>query len=103
MAEAVMVVLLDQLESDSLVDPSSRLQHVVGPQRDAPVADRLGEVQARVDESGTETVTPGTRVDQQDTQLGGDVVGRDAEDASRAGSVEFGDPGRLQCRILLTR
>src|SRR5690606_5396030 len=62
------------------------------PERHPPVSDVAGEVETGADESCPEAVTARARIDEQDAELGGVVLACDAEDASGASSVEFGDP-----------
>src|SRR6478672_5831877 len=101
-AEAAVRLLVGEGEPECLVDPACRHQHVVGPQRDLPVAGVASEGEARVDQAGADTEAASGRGDQQDPELGHVfLVAGDQEDASGAYAVDLGDPGGFPGRVVL--
>src|SRR5207244_6707183 len=72
----------------------------VRPPPRPPVAGVSREVHARVDQPGAQPLAARARVDEQDPQLRGLLVGRDAEDAAHPAAVQLGYPGRLAGRVV---
>ena len=66
--EAVVLLLLHELEPHPLVDPSRRVQDVVGPQRHPAVPGFPGESQALVHQLGPYAVPSRPRFDEQQPQ-----------------------------------
>src|SRR4051812_16009637 len=91
-AEAVVRLLLEELEAGGDVDAAGGDEHVVGPQHHALEVGGTGEVDAGGDELGAEAEPAGPRVDQQQSQLGGVGVALLAEHAAGTAAVDVSDP-----------
>src|SRR3954462_14463780 len=94
-AEAVVRLLLDELEAGRDVDAARGDEHVVGPQHHALIAGGAGEVDAGGHELGAEAEPAGPRADEQQPQLGGVGVALLAEHAAGTAAVDIGDPRLL--------
>jgi AcrR family transcriptional regulator len=94
-AEAVVRVLVHELESAGQIDAAGGDERVVRPQLHSPIPVGAREADALVDEACAEAGPSRLRVDEQDAELRGQVIGGDAEHASDAvaGRV-LGDPRR---------
>ena len=97
-AEAVMRLLVDQLEAGRLVDPARGTEHVVGPQDDVLVPRLPGEPEALVDEPMSDAEPARPRLDEEQPELRAVVVAPAAQHAPGASSVDLGDP-RLLARV----
>lgn len=76
-------------------------ERVVGPQHDSLIARGACESNALVDEPRAEPEPPTVGVNEQDPQLRGRLVPRNAEDTADAFAVELGDPGRLTRTVVV--
>ena len=95
-AEAVVWLLLDQVEAVAEVDTASSGERMIGPQLHTPVARRFGKLERRAHQARADVSTAGARVDEQDPQPGCLwIVAAHAEDAAGSLAAELGDPGRV--------
>lgn len=102
-AETVVRFLVDELEAGGEVDTAGGHQWMVGPELDPLVAGPAGEVDALPYQARAEPVTPRGRVDEEDPQLRGRLVGTRTEHTAHPAAVQFGDPRGLPPRIAALR
>jgi len=89
----VVRLLVDERETDVLVDPAGCHEDVVRPQHDASVAIGSGELDARVDEAASQSEPSSPRLDEQNPQLRRARVVATAEHTPGPGAVNGRDPG----------
>src|ERR1700754_2803948 len=96
--EAVVRLLLDELEPARQVDASRRAERMVRPQLQPRVARSTRELDALVDERTADAGTASRRVDEKDPKLRGRVFDAYAEDAPDSGAFALGEPRRFSRR-----
>ena len=96
--KAVMALLIYEVKPAVHVDLPSSDQRVVGPQLHPRVASSAGESDALIDQAMAEASAARRRLDQQDAQLRGGVVGRDAENTAHPPTTHLSDPCGLAPR-----
>ena len=89
--EAVVGLLLDELEPGPFVEPSGVHEDVVRPEHDLLVAGASSEPQALLDQAAPDSHPPGAGLDEEDSKLGEGLFLLDAEDASDAFAVHLRD------------
>src|SRR6266566_6070163 len=99
MAEAVVLLLLDERVSRVLVDASSGMEHAVGPEHDLAVARLAGEARALIHESRADAEAARLRVDEQEPQLRDSAGLLHEEHAAPVHAIPFGDPAALPFRV----
>src|SRR5215472_13725398 len=92
-------LLLDQREPARQVYVPGRHQRVVCPQADPLVPGAEGEAEAFVNESRADPVAARGRIDQQDPELRGGLIDRNAEHAPGPSAVNLRDPPRLPSTV----
>ena len=93
-------LLFDQLEPAGKVDAAGGDKRMVGPQLHSRVTGLAGEGHAFIHERSAEMMPAGPRVNQEDPELRGGLVGGHAEHAPYPLAVHLGDPGRLPRRVV---
>ncbi len=90
MAEAAVLLLLDQAEAGLLVDLAGGHQDIVGPQHHGAVADRPREANTLLHQALADAQPAHLRLDQQQAQLGHRVRLLDAEDRANVLALPLG-------------
>src|SRR5579864_3223094 len=91
-AKAVMGLLRDEPESPRKIYLARGGQWMICPEHHSFVARTACEGNAFIHQPAAQVMTAGGRIHQQDSQLCGSRIGRDAEHTARPAAIELGDP-----------